>query len=90
MTTAVDDWNAVALAKLVSVLGPEAGHIAMRAGLRSIARDELRSAAELRLFAEALLAEGGFTGAVGGLLIVHAAMYGTQHGPAERVTVSGS
>ena len=78
MTIAVDDWNGVALAKLVRVLGHDAGHVAMRSGLRSIDKDELHSAADLRRFAQALVEAGGFTGAVGGLLILHAAMYETR------------
>ncbi|MBC8072586.1 MAG: hypothetical protein IAG13_29965 [Deltaproteobacteria bacterium] len=70
-------WHAVAHSKLVNVLGDRDGPRVMAAVLGELRVDELRSAADLRHFAEALRGRGGFAEAVAGLLSLHATMYGS-------------
>jgi hypothetical protein len=80
--TRKDDWHAVALDKLTRVLGPSTGQQTMLDVLQAMGTTRLESSADMRRFAETLAARGGFAGAVGALLSVHATMYGTH---AERV-----
>jgi hypothetical protein len=68
------DWNAVALAKLTKVLGAERGRRAMTEALQALALASL----DLYRFARHLVAGGGFAGAVGGLLRLHAVMHGAR------------
>lgn len=75
MTIPASDWNSVALGKLTKVLGERAGRELMKEGLLELGVDELRSAGDLRRFANRLAAKGGFAAAVGGLLNLHATMY---------------
>lgn len=75
MTPAPNDWHGVAVAKLTKVMGDEAGAALARAVLDEIGLAALGSSADLRRFADALSARGGFEGAVGGLLALHATMY---------------
>lgn len=70
------DWQAIAEARLGSVLGPAKGSAALTDGLRALRLERLASARDLHRFAQYLIASGGFTSAVGGLLSVHAVMYG--------------
>jgi hypothetical protein len=70
------DWDTIARAKLKRVLGDKAGRSAMDEALHALALPKVRSAADLRRLADHLSTKGGFAGAVGGLLSVHAAMYG--------------
>jgi hypothetical protein len=72
------DWNAVALGKLTKVLGAERGNRAMTEALRALTLDSLTSADDLYRFARHLAAGGGFVGAVGGLLSLHAVMHGAR------------
>lgn len=72
------DWNAVALAKLTKVLGAERGRRAMTEALQALALASLASADDLYRFARHLVAGGGFAGAVGGLLRLHAVMHGAR------------
>lgn len=74
--TITTDWNGIALNKLTRVLGERAGRQTMSEALSAIGVDELRSAEDLRRFANELSGRGGFAAALGGLLGVHAAMYG--------------
>lgn len=74
-------WHGVALAKLTAVLGPTKAEVALRETLALIDKDELRSADDLLLFARALCDAGGFAGAVGGLLSVHAVLHGATGAP---------
>ncbi len=74
------DWNTVALTKLTKVLGAERGSRAMTEALRALALDSLASADDLYRFARHLVAVGGFVGAVGGLLSLHAVMHGARGG----------
>ena len=69
------EWHAVAVAKLTNVLGDSAGRELMHEVLLQIGLDKLRSASDLRHFAEALGLRKGFAAAVGGLLSLHATMY---------------
>jgi len=69
-------WQAVALSKLTRVLGERAGREALARALAETGLAEIFSSEDLRRVALALAAQGGFAGAVGGLLGVHAAMYG--------------
>ncbi|MDB4930888.1 MAG: hypothetical protein JWM10_3372 [Myxococcaceae bacterium] len=75
MTATPTDWDGVARAKLTRVLGEDHGTAAMRDALHDAGLSSLTSAADLRRFAEALSARGGYAAAVGALLGVHAAMY---------------
>lgn len=72
------DWNAVALAKLTNVLGMREGRRLMSEVLDDLGVDELRSPAELHAFAARLHLRGGFAAALGGILSLHATMYGAQ------------
>jgi hypothetical protein len=72
------DWNGVALARLVKVLGPEAGRGAMDAALRELQLPSLRSADDLYRLSRVLARAGGFASAVGGLLSLHAVMHGAR------------
>ena len=78
-------WHEVAVTKLSRVLGAPTAEETMDRVLRAMGRDVLTSANDLRAFGEQLTKEGGFAGAVGGLLIVHAALYGSgeRAGPSE-------
>lgn len=69
------DWHAVAMTKLVRVMGERPAVAAADKALRELGIVEISSASQLRLFAEQLSEQGGFAGAVGGLLKVHATMY---------------
>jgi hypothetical protein len=75
MSPSPTDWNAVAAAKLTRVLGERAGRAALDDALSALGIPALRSADDMRRCAEHLQERGGFAGAVGGLLSVHAAMY---------------
>ena len=72
------DWHGVAIAKLTSVLGPARGSAALEEALRATGLTHITSADELHRFAQALITAGGFAGAVGGLLSVHAVMHGAS------------
>jgi len=74
-------WHEVALGKLTRVLGARVAHEVMAETLREVGLARIRHVDELRLFARALVARGGFAGAIGGLLGVHAAMYGAAADP---------
>jgi hypothetical protein len=75
MKPSATDWHEVALAKLTSVMGPATGRQLASALLAELHLDTLSSPSELRLFATALSARGGFASAVAALLTLHAAMY---------------
>ncbi|WP_147444804.1 hypothetical protein [Corallococcus sp. CA053C] len=77
-TTPSKDWHGVAVAKLTSVLGPARGSAALEEALRATGLTHITSADELHRFAQALVHAGGFAGAVGGLLSVHAVMHGAS------------
>ena len=70
------DWHAVAESRLTFVLGPEKGAAALASGLSAVGLESLRTARDLHRFAHHLIDSGGFASAVGGLLSVHAVMYG--------------
>ena len=72
------DWDLAAHAKLASVLGPAKAEQLTAKVLAAMGRDSLGSANELYDFAQELIAEGGFVGAVGGLLAVHATIHGAS------------
>jgi hypothetical protein len=74
------DWHAVAETRLVSVLGPVKGSAAFAESLRAVGLVRLSTADDLHRLAQHLSACGGFTSAVGGLLSVHAVMYGGDVG----------
>ena len=82
MRPAANDWNGIALAKLTNVLGDETGRRVLEEVMSAIGKKELRSAADLRLFAQTLLTRGGFAGAIGGLLSLHATLHGADPAPA--------
>ncbi|HEX2686305.1 MAG TPA: hypothetical protein VHN14_06790 [Kofleriaceae bacterium] len=63
------------MAKLTNVMGDAAGRELMREILLEIGMDELRSASDLRCFANALGSRKGFAAAVGGILSLHVTMY---------------
>ena len=69
------NWNAVALAKLTSVMGASAGPQLAASVLQELGLASLSSPSELRAFATALARRGGFASAVAALLTLHAAMY---------------
>ena len=69
-------WHAVAEARLAAVLGPVKGPAALADGIRALGLERLATANDLHRFAQHLIASGGFASAVGGLLSVHAVMYG--------------
>jgi hypothetical protein len=75
MKPSVTNWHEVALAKLTSVMGPTVGQQLASSVLAELQLESLASAADLRLFAVALSARGGFASAVAALLTLHAAMY---------------
>ncbi len=70
-----DNWHEVALSKLTSVMGPTVGRNLAASVLAEIRLDSIASPIDLRLFATALSARGGFASAVAALLTLHAAMY---------------
>ncbi len=72
------DWHGVAESRLTSVLGPAKGAAALEDALQAIGLVRLESARDLHRLAQQLSATGGFTSAVGGLLSVHAVMYGAD------------
>ncbi|EYF05757.1 hypothetical protein [Chondromyces apiculatus] len=72
------DWHGIALGKLTNVLGAEAAHRAMEETLQGAGLTSLASADDLHRFAQVLLTRGGFAGAVGGLLSVHAVLRGAR------------
>ena len=76
MTPLATDWNGVALAKLTNVLGEKAGRALMAETLAKLGLAEIQTSRELRAFARALSAIDGFASAIGGMLAVHATMYG--------------
>lgn len=78
MTAAATDWHAVATAKLTHVLGEERGRQLLASTLATTGLTALTSADELHRFAQALVEAGGFAGAVGGLLSLHAVMHGAR------------
>ena len=82
MRPAANDWSGIALAKLTNVLGDAAGRKVFEEVMSAIGKKELCSSADLRLFAQTLLTRGGFAGAIGGLLSLHATMHGADPAPA--------
>jgi hypothetical protein len=76
MRPAPDDWHGVAAAKLEAVLGPVKGPLALADALRATRLERIATAGELYRVAQQLSETGGFAGAVGGLLGVHAVMHG--------------
>ncbi|RKG75246.1 hypothetical protein [Corallococcus terminator] len=78
MNTQPRDWHGVAVAKLNSVLGPARGPVVLEEALRATGLVHINSADELHRFAQVLITTGGFAGAVGGLLSVHAVMHGAS------------
>ncbi|RKH18763.1 hypothetical protein D7X74_08715 [Corallococcus sp. CA047B] len=78
------DWHGIAVAKLNSVLGPARGPVVLEEALRATGLSHISSADELHRFAQALITTGGFAGAVGGLLSVHAVMHGASGGSGSR------
>lgn len=74
------DWHGVAEARLTAVLGPAKGATALSDALAAIGLVRLASASDLHRLAQHLSAGGGFTSAVGGLLSVHATLYGDLSG----------
>ncbi|MCY1035258.1 hypothetical protein OV207_27675 [Corallococcus sp. BB11-1] len=72
------DWHGIAVAKLNSVLGPARGALVLEEALRATGLVHISSADELHRFAQVLITTGGFAGAVGGLLSVHAVMHGAN------------
>ncbi|RYZ43086.1 MAG: hypothetical protein EOO71_04970 [Myxococcaceae bacterium] len=84
MSTQPRDWHGVAVAKLNSVLGPARGPLVLEEALRATGLTHISSADELHRFAKVLITTGGFAGAVGGLLSVHAVMHGASGDSAPR------
>ena len=78
MKPTTTDWNGIALAKLTNVLGEGPARKLMAEILTEMHATRLESASELRVFAQALLTRGGFAGAIGGMLKLHATMYGAD------------
>ena len=70
------DWNDVAHAKLAAVLGAAKAEALMSELLGELRLTALTSADDLYRFGARLAAQGGFAGAVGGLLSVHAVIRG--------------
>jgi len=71
-------WHDVALAKLVKVMGDADGRTLAESVLNEVGLARLSSAADMRRFATALAARGGFASAVAALLELHATMYTTE------------
>ena len=69
------DWEEVAMSRLIRVLGERPGREMAAAVKKELGLSSLRSAAELRAFAERVQSRGGFAAAVGGLLQLHATMH---------------
>ncbi len=69
-------WDEAASGKLKRVLGAEAGERMRQKVMEKMGLTSLKSANELFAFAELLGQEGGFAGALGGLLGVHATLRG--------------
>lgn len=69
------DWEGAAMSRLTRVLGERAGREMAASVKEEIAIPQLQSAGDLRTFADALQRRGGFAGAVGGLLHLHATMH---------------
>jgi len=80
MRPAPTEWHAVAAARLTSVLGAAKGEATLAGALRAVGLERVATAADLHRLAQHLSATGGFTSAVGGLLSVHAVMYGGDAG----------
>jgi len=72
------EWHAIAESRLTSVLGPTKGAAAFGEALRAVGL--VATAGDLHRLAQHLSASGGFASAVGGLLSVHAVMYGGDLG----------
>lgn len=70
------DWNAVAITKLATILGPGPGQKLTEETLAAIGLQELRSSEELRRFGEELATKGALAAAIGGMLTLHATLYG--------------
>lgn len=86
---ATRDWHAVAVTKLAAVLGAGQGEYALKEAMRAAQLQHIASAADLHRVAQALSAMGGFAGAVGGLLSVHAVLYGANEGSDETTSRAG-
>ena len=69
------NWHDVAFAKLMTVMGPNAGQQLAESVLEELGLESLSSPGQLRAFATALSTRGGFASAVAALLTLHAAMY---------------
>jgi hypothetical protein len=78
VTPASNDFHAYAEAKLRVVLGEAKAASALTTTLESLGIRRIQSADDLHRFGRALVAAGGFAGAVGGLLTVHAVMHGAR------------
>ena len=73
-----DRWHDVALAKLTAVLGAPAAIEHVADGLGALGLEKISTVDELQRFAQHLSTKGGFAGAVGGLLSVHATIHGAR------------
>ncbi len=80
MKPAPTEWHAIAETRLTSVLGPTKGAAAFGEALRAVGLVRVATADDLHRLAQHLSASGGFASAVGGLLSVHAVMYGGDLG----------
>jgi len=72
------DYHAFAISKLVAVLGAHKAATAMAEALRACALERIETADDLHSLSQALVRTGGFAGAVGGLLGVHAVIHGAR------------
>jgi hypothetical protein len=71
-------WDAVALEKLCSVLGPEHGALVMAQVMEQMGLPSLETPDDLYRFAQHVAKLEGFTAAVGALLSLHAVMHGAS------------
>jgi hypothetical protein len=78
VTPTPNDYHAYAEAKLRVVLGEAKAASALTSTLESLGLRRIETVEDLHRFGRALVAAGGFAGAVGGLLTVHAVMHGAR------------
>jgi hypothetical protein len=72
------EWDEIAASKLARVVGGVAAEEVRLRVLGELGMVRLESVDDLYRFARALAQQGGFAGAVGGLLSVHAVMHGAS------------
>lgn len=70
----MSDWHQTALTKLTRVMGERVGRTLMAEVLHEVGLVELKSASDLKRFADALATRSGFASPLGSLLRLHATL----------------